>query len=99
MANVNVTYEEMRAAAGQLSKGMSDVDSTLQSLQTLVNQLVRGGYVTDRSSQQFEASYQEFTKGATQVMLGLGGMSTYLNKAADAFEQVDQQLASQLGNG
>ncbi|MBS2966943.1 WXG100 family type VII secretion target [Actinocrinis puniceicyclus] len=96
MANVNVTYEEMRAAASQLNKGMSDIDSTLQSLQTLVNQLVGGGYVTDRSSQQFEASYQEFTKGASQVMQGLGGMSTYLTKAADAFEQVDTQLASQL---
>ena len=96
MANVNVTYEEMRIASNQLQAGKNDIDSRLDQLKRQVDQLVGAGYVTDVSSKQFQQSYDEFNTGARKVIEGLDGMSTYLHKAADAFEQTDQQLSQQL---
>lgn len=98
MPNVNVTYEEMRSAANRLNAGREEINAKLTELQKLVNSLVNGGYVTDTSSKQFEASYQDFTAGANRTMEGLTGMSTYLNAAADTFQRADQELASRLPN-
>jgi WXG100 family type VII secretion target len=97
MANVNVTYEEMRAAGKQLQAGKADIESRLSQMKSQVDQLVAGGYVTDVSSKQFQASYEEFNNGARQTIQGLEGMSQYLNTAADTFQQTDQQLSQQLG--
>jgi WXG100 family type VII secretion target len=96
MANVNVTYEEMRAAGKQLQAGKNDIETRLGQLKNQVKQLVAGGYVTDTSSKQFEASYEEFDQGARKVIDGLEGMNSYLNSAADAFQQTDQHLSQQL---
>jgi WXG100 family type VII secretion target len=96
MANVNVTYEEMRAAGNKLQAGKNDIQSRLDQLKSQVDQLVGGGYVTDVSSKQFQQSYDEFTRGARQTIEGLDGMNTYLQRAADAFQQTDQQLSQQL---
>ena len=97
MANVNVTYEEMRAAGKQLQAGQNDIETRLSQLKSLVDQLVSGGYVTDVSSRQFQSSYEEFNQGARQTIQALEGMNQYLHAAADAFQQTDQQLSQQLG--
>ena len=96
MANVAVTYEEMRAAGKQLQAGKTDIESRLTQLKNQVQQLVENGYVSDVSSKQFQASYEEFDKGARQTIEGLEGMNSYLNSAADAFQQTDEQLSQQL---
>jgi WXG100 family type VII secretion target len=96
MPNMNVTYDDMHQAATQLSRGEDDINSKLSQLKSLVNSLVSGGYVTDKSSVAFNNSYQEFNDGATKTIAGLSGMANYLNKAADALSQTDQDLASAL---
>ncbi len=96
MANVNVTYQEMRDAANRLTRGKEEVMSKLQELQTMVSNLVNGGYVTDSSSKQFDESYREFNDGATKMAEGLEGMGKYLTAAADTFQQADEELAKAL---
>ena len=96
MPNVNVTYHEMQSAATKLNGGEKQINGDLTSLQTMINQLVQGGYVTDTSSKQFEQSYHEFTQGAQKMMEGLNGMASYLNAAAKAFHETDTQLAAAL---
>ncbi|MCD9198583.1 WXG100 family type VII secretion target [Aeromicrobium wangtongii] len=96
MANMNVTYEEMRGAATQLRGGQNEIEVTLGKLMDLVRTLVEGGYVTDKSSKAFNVSYEDFDKGAKQAISGLEGMGEYLTKAAEALEQTDEQLASAL---
>ncbi|MCL2515718.1 MAG: WXG100 family type VII secretion target [Microbacteriaceae bacterium] len=98
MANLNVTYGDMTSAAGRLTSGKDDLVSKLNELQTLVNQLVSDGFVTDSASGAFHESYTQFTHGATQAVNGLDGMSQFLSKAADALQQTDQSLASGLGH-
>jgi WXG100 family type VII secretion target len=94
--NVNVTYHEMQGAATKLNGGEKQITGDLNSLQTMINGLVQGGYVTDSSSKQFEQSYTEFTTGARKMMEGLNGMAAYLNAAVKAFHETDTQLAAAL---
>ena len=97
MANVSVAYRQMEDAAGRLTNGRTEIDGMLGQLQSLVEQLVADGYVTDSSSKNFQASYDEFTQGAKKTIEGLDGMAAYLNQAAATFRDADTQLASSLG--
>ncbi|ONI65448.1 WXG100 family type VII secretion target, partial [Leifsonia sp. ALI-44-B] len=40
--------------------------------------------------------YTQFTTGATQAVSGIQGLSDYLNKAADALQNTDQELANAI---
>jgi WXG100 family type VII secretion target len=95
-ANLNVTYQEMSDAAKRLRDGQQQIESQLEALKKLVDSLVNGGYVTDSSSKAFESSYTEFNEGARKTIRGLEGMGMYLDKAAQTFQQADQDLASAL---
>jgi WXG100 family type VII secretion target len=97
MANMNVTYGEMTDAAHRLISGKDDITAKLHELQALVNNLVNGGFVTDTASGAFHSSYEQFTKGATDAVNGLDGMSQFLTKAADTLQNVDSQLAKGIG--
>lgn len=99
MPNVNVTYEEMRQAANRLESGKAEITQKLSELQKLVSSLVNGGYVTDSSSRNFEHAYQEFNGGAERAIEGLTQMGTYLNRAANTFQEADQSLSQALGKG
>lgn len=96
MANLNVTYQDMEDAAGRLTNGQNDIESKLTELKALVDSLVSGGYVTDKSSKAFDSSYAEFNDGATKTIAGLEGMSGFLKAAATALADTDSQLASSL---
>lgn len=98
MPNMNVTYQDMHDAATRLTQGEDEITSKLSQLKSLVDSLVSGGYVTDRSSVAFSNSYQEFNDGTTKTIAGLTGMADYLNKAADALAQTDSDLANALKN-
>ena len=54
------------------------------------------GFVTDAASGAFHDSYTQFTTGATQAVSGIQGLSDYLNKAADALQNTDQELANAI---
>lgn len=97
MANLNVTYDEMRHASRNLRSGQSDIEGRLMELRSLVDSLVNGGYVTDVSSKAFDGSYTEFNDGMRKTVEGLDGMAQYLEQAANALQETDQQLARALG--
>ncbi len=98
MANLNVTYDQMSGAAGRLRDGQGELEATLQRLRQLVAQLVQDGFTTTRASGAFDSSYTEFTTGATKTVQGIEGMASFLEKAAQALQSTDEQLASQLGS-
>lgn len=96
MANVNVSYGTMSAAAGKLTAGQTEIEGQLAGLKNLIDGLVSDGFVTDSASKSFEASYTEFNRGVGEVLQGLTGMAKYLNAAAQTFADADTQLASAL---
>lgn len=96
MANLNVTYEEMKDVAGRLITGKEELNTKLTELQTMVNNLIGSGFVTDTASGAFGTSYDSFTQGLTQAVAGLDGMSQFLNTAADTLRDTDQQLGGAI---
>lgn len=94
MANVNVTYQDLRDVARQLAAGRENLDTTLTDLSTIVNNLTANGFQTDQASVAYRDSYDQFTAGTKQAIGGLDGLSSFLLQAADTLEQADQGLAS-----
>lgn len=94
MANLNVTFDDMNGAADRLANGQGEIESKLDELKALVDELIGGGYVTDKSSGAFGESYQEFNSGAREVIGGLEGMGGFLRQAAQTLGDADEQLAS-----
>ena len=97
-ANMNVTYEDMKASAGKLVAGQSQIEDLLKTLKNEIDNLVANGFVTDSASGQFQASYEEFNKGIGEAIQGLDGMAKYLTGAAGALSEVDQKLAQALNS-
>ncbi len=96
MPNLNVTYDEMRNAAGRLRTGQGEIEGKLGELKSMIDGLVNDGYVTDRSSKAFDQSYTEFNDGVRKTVEGLDGMAQYLEQAAQALQETDEALANAL---
>ncbi|MBG6212260.1 MAG: WXG100 family type VII secretion target [Cryobacterium sp.] len=96
MANINVSYQELNSSADRLVAGRDDINAKLAQLQSLIGSLVSSGFVTDKSSGAFNASYEQFTNGARATINGLDGLSNYLRTTATTLSEVDAQLAARL---
>ncbi|WP_049580024.1 WXG100 family type VII secretion target [Streptomyces sp. SBT349] len=94
--NIDVTYDDMHEAGDYLIAAKDELTTKLDQLKTYVGDLVRGGYVTSRSSVAFEQSYQEFTDGGKQAVESLQGLGDFLHGAADGFADLDRQLEEGL---
>ena len=97
MANVTVTYDDLRTQSTQLRNGQRAIEDQLGQLKSQIANLVSSGYVTDKSSKAFDSTYSEFTTGATTTIAALEGLAGFLESAATALESTDAQLASSLG--
>ncbi|GGV65352.1 MULTISPECIES: WXG100 family type VII secretion target [Streptomyces] len=91
--DADITYEEMRTAAGKLNDAKDKIDEKLDALERYVENLVKNGYTTRKGSQAFEDSFKEFKKGAKDTIEGLTGMGKFLTSAAKAYEDLDDDLA------
>jgi WXG100 family type VII secretion target len=96
MANLNVTYDDLRNAGNQLINGKGDLEGRLMELKSFIDNLVSGGYVTSASSGAFQEQYTQFTQSATTAVSALDGLSGFLRSAADALQQTDEALASSI---
>ena len=93
MANVHVDYQELQRSSSQLKSGQQDVEGQLGRLKTMIDGLVASGFVTDRASGKFQQSYEQWNSGAKNVIQGLQGMSSFLDKAIAQHQQLDTELS------
>jgi WXG100 family type VII secretion target len=96
MSNVNVSYEEMRSAAGQLRNGQENLNSTLTELSTLISNLTQSGFVTDQASVTYQDQYEQFTTGTRSAIDALEGLAAYLEQAADVLAATDADLSGAI---
>ncbi|MDQ0424854.1 MULTISPECIES: WXG100 family type VII secretion target [Cellulomonas] len=96
MANLNVTYQEMRDAATRLTSGQDEITTKLNELKAFIESLISSGFVTDQASVAFGESYRQFTQGATDTVSALTSLGQYLTSAATTLEDADAQLAAGL---
>ena len=93
MANVHVDYEQLQSSASQLRSGQQEVESLLARLKSMIDNLVSSGFVTDQASGKFQQSYEQWNSGAKNVIQGLQGMSSFLDKAIAQHQQLDSELS------
>ena len=96
MANLNVSYQEMRDAATRLTNGQDEITTKLNELKGFIESLISSGFITDQASVAFGESYRQFTQGATDTVAALTNLGQYLRTAATTLEDADTQLASGL---
>jgi WXG100 family type VII secretion target len=96
MANLNVTYDDLRHTASRLTAGQDDLNAKLTELSSLVENLTSSGFQAEQSSAAYRDSFEQFRTGTTQAISGLEGLSKFLISAADALQQTDEGLASGL---
>ena len=96
MANLNVTYEDLRDAARRLQAGKDDLHTKLTELSNLVQSLTASGFQAEQSSAAYRDSFEQFRSGTTTAVNGLEGLSSFLVSAADALQQTDEGLASAI---
>jgi uncharacterized protein YukE len=99
VANVQLSYAEMQQVKAVFEKDAQDMETALRNLMKLVNQLTSGAFKTDKASPAFMQAYTNIDKGGQQVMQGIDGLGKFLGAAVQGAEQLDQQLAHQLGKG
>jgi len=97
MANVHVDYEQLQSSASQLRTAQQDVEGQLGRLKAMIENLVGSGFVTEQASGKFRESYVQWNTGAANVMRGLEGMSTFLNRAIEQHRQLDTTLSQNAG--
>ncbi|MGP4044743.1 WXG100 family type VII secretion target [Streptomyces sp. 2A115] len=98
--DADLTYAEMEKEAGKLLKDMDRLHTELDTIDDRIRTLVdNGGYTTQKGSSAFEESFKDFTKGAKKTIEGLEGMSKFLTKAKEAYENLDEQLARGVKGG
>ena len=96
MANINVSYGEMEQAASTLGSGRDDIMERLRSMQSLINNLVSSGFVTDQASGKFNTAYTEYTTSANTVVQKLTEIQSFLTQTANAMREMDAQLAAKI---
>lgn len=96
MANVQLTYEEMRSAANRLKAGEQEITEKLTTLQQMIGQLVTGPFKMESASGKFGESYTSWNNGAKQTIAGLKGMQSFIQEAMSRAQQLDIDLTSKL---
>ncbi|MFF8940743.1 MULTISPECIES: WXG100 family type VII secretion target [unclassified Streptomyces] len=91
--DTDLTYAEMEKTASDLLKDMHDLETQIHSVEKRVKKLVEDGFTTQKASGAYEDSMREFAKGAVKTIHGLHGLSEFLKKAKQAYEDLDDQLA------
>ncbi len=97
MADITVSYDEMRNSVNQLKQGQQDIEGKLQSMKTMIKGLVETAFRTQSASPRFKDSYEQWDQGAMNVIAGLEGMSQFLEQAIASHQDLDSNLSSGLG--
>ena len=92
MAQLTVQSEDLRAQSGYVKSGAADVNETLGRLTAQIEDLAsrwEGG-----ASQAFQARWNDWQTGARSVQHAMDAMGVFLEQAAQAYEDTEDNLKS-----
>jgi WXG100 family type VII secretion target len=92
MAKLAVQSEDLRAQAAAVKTGAAEVNDILGKLTTQIADLA--GRWEGGASQAFQARWQEWQSGAQSVQHAMDGMGVFLEQAAQAYEETEDNLKS-----
>ena len=87
--------EEARSSANQVKEAAEQAKNDFESLKGKLAALADN--FRGQAATAWDAKYDEWHMGATQMMDGLDGLGQFLEVAANAIEETDTTLASNLG--
>ena len=93
MANLHVSYDDMRSESVNLRRAKDDIHSQLNQLAQRISNLVSTGFVTDSASVKFDENYRQFTQATTNAVAALEDIAANLENTARVLQETDQQLA------
>lgn len=96
MASMNISYEELAAAAAQLRAGTEEIESLVSHVKALIENLVDNGYITAVASPHFTEAHAEVTRSAADLVQGLEMVTRYLEATAQTYQETETQIAGQL---
>ncbi|MFG1779622.1 WXG100 family type VII secretion target [Micromonospora sp. NPDC049051] len=97
MVDVNIGYDGLQRAAGQLRTGQTEMTQRLQTMKSMIDQLVTSEFRTQLASSRFQDSYQQWSTGAQNMIDGLEGMAAFLNDTIREYQDLDNRLAGGIG--
>lgn len=96
MANLTITYDEIKDVAARLRQGQDDMNAKLTELGSLVDSLVAGGFQAEHAARAFDDTFDQFQTSTKQAVDALEGLSGFLDSAADALQQTDVELGNAI---
>jgi len=98
VATIKVTSEQLMSVASQLQAGAGEVEGQLSSMRSQVSALVDADW-SGAASDSFRELWEKWHSGATQLREALDGIQGMLGKAAQAYADTEETLATQLRGG
>ena len=93
MALIKVTPQELRDASSDIATRKGNIISLIESLNSLINSVAGNWEGSSQAAflEQFNQLYPKLHDDVPQV---LEGISSELNRAADAMEETDEKIAN-----
>jgi 6 kDa early secretory antigenic target len=95
MAQLAVTFEDLRTQSTSVQTGATDVNDILTRLTAQIADLAarwEGG-----ASQAFQSRWQEWQAGAKSIQQAMDDMGVFLRTAAETYERTEQELTQATG--
>ena len=96
MSKIQIDYDAVTATKTTLESGKKSIETTVATMQRLVEGLVTSGFETDLASVKFMDSFTEFEGHAKDILEGVGGLAEFLGGVVEAFSSSDSDLAASL---
>lgn len=96
MASMNISYEDLAAAAAQLRAGTEEIESLVSHVKALIESLVDNGYITAVTSPHFTEARAKVTSSSAGLVEGLEMVTRYLEATAQTYQETETQIAGQF---
>lgn len=94
--NINVNYDEVRAGSQFLKQKSADYDGTIQSIYARMHEMSAIWQGSD--NQAFISQLESFQPQLNRMTEIINEYASYLQKSADAYEQMQQDRIQQARN-
>jgi len=95
MSEILLRAEDARSAADDVKRAAQDAQDQFRALKSSLAPLADS--FRGKTATAWDGKYDEWDHSAKDLMEALDGLGKFLTSAADAIEETDNSLSSQLG--
>jgi WXG100 family type VII secretion target len=95
MSEILLRAEDARSAAAFMKSAAGRAQDEFTATRTRLTEL--SSSFKGKTATNFDAQFEKWRSSATELIQALNDLGTFLDTAANTIEQVDQDIAGQLG--